>query len=789
MLKRLLGLEETDRISYFDWGTSVPWAGLVLLLLVLGALGFVIYLYRAETSLSRPKRVVLGLCRLSALTVIFAILFEPLVGTELIVDLPRTVLVLLDRSESMGIRDVRATPEAQKDAALALGAVPFEAAEAPLPEQVKAQVASVSRSELARGLVRRSGLFDRLADEYRLRYFTFGDRLVPAKGEGAASLEALAAAGPTDTATRLGTAVEEAVDRYSGQPIVGVIVLTDGASNGGLEPLEVARRMGKREVPLFPVGLGLPQPQDVSVRKLIAQDTVFLKDRVSVRVGLSSRGYTGRGVDVTLSLDGEKVADKRVTLTGGSQYEELFFIPDEKHDAAQLEAAVASLPGDASIENNRESATVRVLDEKISVLYVEGKPRWEYRYLRQVLLRDHRLDVTFLLAEGDRDLAATSPRYLASLPTDPEKLFEYDLVILGDVPAAYFSGAQLNRLEQLVRERGGSFLMLAGHRHAPGDYLKTPIAELLPVKLRRAGWEDIAESAYPAVTDTGMTSSFMSLEPLADRNREVWSQVKPLFQVPQIEAAKAGAYVLASLSSTVGRQDAYPLIAWQRYGTGKTLFVGTDQLWRLRFKRGDTYHARFWGQAIRFLTLSRLLGENKRVQMETERRDYRVGEWVEISTNVLNESFEPTNAPVYTVGVEQTEPRRERVELRLTPVPDIPGFYQGVFAPSQAGSYVLRAAPQDEGLANSVAFEVKAVPVEQLEPAMQEELLRDMAELSGGSYVSIREVPALEERLAGADKTAVVRREQPVWDLPAVFVAILLLMGMEWFLRRTFDLI
>ncbi len=793
MLNRLLGLDETDQLSYFDWAVALPWVGLMLAALAAVAIIFVIFLYRRERTLSRGKRLTLMVCRIVAIILVLVVLFEPVVGTELVVTLPRTILVLLDASESMGIEDRRTHPEELKDAALALGEVPFERAEQPVPERITATVTQVARRDLARGVLIRSGAFDRLGEEYKVRYFTFGEELVPAKGEGAESLEDVGPSGPGQSATRLGTAIDEAVSQYGGQPIAGVVTLTDGAFNAGLEPLEVARSLGKRDIPLFPIGFGLPNPPDVRVQRLLAQDTVFCKDRVAIRLALSSEGYNGRGVDVSIRLDGQEVAQKRLTLAGGVQYEELFFTPTDARDSAQLEAVVARLAGDMAPENNRQSATVRVIDEKIKVLYVEGKPRWEYRYLRQVLLRDHRLDVKFLLTEGDRDLAERSPRYLPSLPTDPGKLFEYDIVILGDVPAAYFSAAQRTRLEELIRERGGSFLMLAGHRHTPGEYIKTPIAQALPVTFRRSGWEEVGDAVHPVITETGRGSSFMAVEPLAERNREVWRQVKPLYQIPQIEGAKGGAYVLATLSSAAGRREAYPLIAWQRYGSGKTLFVGTDQLWRLRFKRGDTYHARFWGQAIRFLTLSRLLGENKRIHLETERRDYRTGEWVRISANVLNEYYEPVTAESYLVQVDRVQPRRDRVELRLAHVPDIPGFYQGMFAPDEAGSYVLKPTAGQKDLANTVAFEVTAVSMEELEPAMQEGLLRHMAELSGGSYVSIRQIPRLPQIIAARhedeQKTATVKREEEVWDIPALFVVLLMLMGTEWFLRRTFDLL
>ena len=189
------------------------------------------------------------------------------------------------------------------------------------------------------------------------------------------------------------------------------------------------------------------------------------------------------------------------------------------------------------------------------------------------------------------------------------------------------------------------------------------------------------------------------------------------------------------------------------------------------------------------LTLSRLLGENKRIHLETDQPDYRAGEWVHISATILNESFEPVTIPAYTVTVDCITPRREGIAVKLQAVPDIPGLYEGVFSPGEAGQYVLRAAASDQEEANTVAVHVQALPLEQLEPAMQEQLLRRMAALSGGRYMSIERLPSLKEHIATFQKQAIVPRERELWDLPAVFVILLILAGIEWFIRRTYDLI
>jgi hypothetical protein len=791
MLNRLLQLDADGPPGALQVFLRHPWAGVAVLLLLAAAAGYALLLYRKETTLTRGRRSLLGVLRALVLAGVVLLLFEPVLGFETILKLPRTVLVLLDVSESMGLKDARTNEDEVRSAALALGRASFKNPGLPLSETARSAVTAATRLDLAKAILAHpeTNVFEHLGRTCKVRYFAFGDRLDPAAGEGEVLPAALRAAGARAPATRLGSALEEAVTRYSGQSIAGIVVLTDGAVNAGLEPLAVAQRFQDRGIPICPVGIGLPGPLDVRLERLLVPDTVFHQDIVPVRVQLGSRGFVNRTVNLTATLNGRKVAGKVVRLTGRPQFEELTFTPDQESGTANLEMSITPLPEEATGANNRLTKNLRILGDKIKVLYVEGKPRWEYRYLRRVLLRDHRLEVKFLLTEGDRDLAAASDEYLDDFPEAAARAFHFDLVILGDVPASYFSPVQLQRLEELVRERGGSCLMLAGRRHAPGSYAGTPLEALLPVKLRGAAYRDVDDELHPVVTAAGAEHPVTALDASREVSQERWGLVRPLHRLAQLDGPKPAATVLAELSADAGRRDSYPLIAWQRYGSGKALFVGTDQLWRLRFKEGDKYHARFWGQAIQFLTLSRLLGENQRIRLETDRREYRTGERIQLTANVLNESFEPVKTAQFTALVERLKPDREPIPVRLEPVPNMAGLYQGAFVAEKAGDYRLTVPEADRPLANQADFQVESAPLELLEPAMQEDLLRKLAEVSGGHYFALQEFPALVQKIAGEERVTVVRREKDLWDVPAVLVALLGLLGAEWLLRRKYDLI
>lgn len=759
-----------------------PWPAGVLALLALAAVAAAVFCYLPLRSLPVWKRVLLGGCRLLLLVLLLLLLLEPVSAQTREAQVPSNVLVLIDVSESMAFSDERKARPDLEDAALALGKMKFSDASLP------GGVGSPSRLELARGILRHPELkfFREQPGKFRLRYFAFGERLEPAPddaGEWEGWLARLKADAPS---TRLGDALQQAVERFSGQPIAAVVVLTDGASNEGQAPLGVARSLG---VPVLPVGLGLPQPDDVRLMTLNAPEAVFPKGRVPVRVQLQGTGaFVGQETTVSLRSEGKELASKRAVLTGSPQFVELSFVPEQKSGSMKLEIHASPLAGEATEENNRATRSVKMIDEKVKVLYVEGRPRWEFRYLRAVLERDHRMTVKYLLTEGDGDLAKASRQYLASFPDDEKAAFDHDLVILGDVPADYFTAKQLDWLERLVREKGGSFLMLGGARHAPAKYIDTPVEKLLPVKLSAGGRELLRSDVYPAVTREGRESRILSVVEGEAENRAAWSVVRPLFDVPRLGRAKPGATVLASLSDRATEAEPYPLVAWHRYGTGKSMFVGTDKLWRLRFKRGDEYHARFWAQAIQFLTLSRLLGENKRVRLEVDRRAARTGERVLVQANVFDAEYRPVKADAYSVLIEAVPPKGEPRGLTLRAVPGAEGLFQGHFTADTAGDFQIRPLPRDEGLSNRAGFSVEAVRRERLEPGMQKEPLQKLAELSGGKYHSIRDLPAMPEHFRDQSRKVVLPPvERELWDNWLVLTGVLLLAGAEWFIRRQSD--
>ena len=904
LLFRLLGLDAQSVIESWTLRFRADWPLVLLGLGVVAAFVAATFLYRRETALGRVGRIMMILARTMAVAVVLVMLCRPMAQVKIRQTVKPTVLLLVDDSASMNIRDTRKDVATLTEAGMALGKLPYDppdlsrtvlrtlrameaaavalesagsggasetqatvakaladvrlAAEKRSPkvasplvkdlseltarqaglnttrqganadlaslaiaqralgsdlfqwkeqalnsglsvsEKLSAELALVSRRDLVRQSLQGAArpVLQNLSRQANVRFYRFADTLeaTAPPWEHAGSTPEPGTNGLA--ATRLGSALAEALVRNEGQPIGLVAVVTDGANNGGQDPIEAARELRRRNIPLVTVSVGLAKPDDASLSSLVVPDVVFANDLVTARIQCRANGYERRTTPIVIRLDGVEVARKTIAFTGQSQFEEVPFRAGRNRGSALLEVELTPLPGEATLENNILRQSLRVMDDKIKVLYVEGSPRWEFRYLRGVLKRDPRIDVQFVTTEGDKELARASSEHLARFPDRQEEALKYDLIILGDVRANTFTPTQFGFIEQLVRERGGSLIMLAGQKHSPGEYLDTPLAVMLPVRFEQEPWGEISDDVYPALTPAGRQSSVMTLERLESRNQALWANVKPLFKIPPLAGAKPGAVVLAELSDRSSQARTFPLIAWHRYGAGKCMFVGVDQLWRLRARTGDTYHLKFWGQAVQFLTLSRLLGENRLIRLETGRDHYAKGETVELHASVLDSSYEPLSAPTYQAYVMRAD-GSEVIPMTLKSLPGMAGLYYGLFTPPAPGPYRFSSTPtlfesasavRASDKTSSTEFVVEDKSVEQIETGMQQGLLTQMAALTGGAALTLRELPLLADPLRERTQEVTFTRDLDLWDNWLLVGLFVVFAAAEWAWRRNKNL-
>ena len=757
-----------------------------------------LYLYRRPWGLPLWLRGILVVSRVLVLALLVATLMEPTAVRTEEHTRERSLPVLLDVSESMSMKDQRKLPEEIVEAAAALGMAPLDEeinadqAVMELDAGQRQKITASSRLDLAKAVLVDSArpIFESLGENLDLSYHSFGQSPRLISDDTVVAAEDLAVLEATDPGTSIASSLE-AVANSGGIPPAGIVLLSDGIDSATSQRSEaVLRDLGAREIPVYTVPLGLPDPDDVSINNIVMQEVAFSGDRVPVRVHLQSEGYEQRTARLSVLLNNRRVSSRVVRFEGGLQFEEVDFRVDiYEKGAAQIDVVIEPFDDEVSITNNRITRSIRVVNEKVNVLYIEGNARWEFRYLRAILKRDPRINATFIASNVGPEVARNSPEHIERFPSKREEAFMYDLVILGDVDAAFFNDEELGLLEELIRDRGASLLMLCGPMHSPGSYQGTPVQTMLPVRFDPdEKWAEVSESVYPVLTPEGRSSLVMTLENEDDLNDRIWSRMAPMDQLPPLLAAKPGATVLAVLSDSTERDQSYPLVAWQRYGTGKCMSIASDRLWRLRYKTGDKYHWRVWAQCIQFMTLSRLMGEHKRIRLETDRSSYFVGSQGRLYAHVLDDDFEPVVQSGFDVLVSGLDGAAASQQIKLQPDRSQPGLYEGYFTPPGPGRYRMEANENDRKVSSITEFQVSEIRQELTETDMRLENLQRIADLTGGATLGVRELPKLALLVNGEPLTTTVRSERPLWDHWLVILLLVGLLGAEWILRRRHDL-
>ncbi|MBL4846434.1 MAG: hypothetical protein JKY65_12975 [Planctomycetes bacterium] len=462
-----------------------------------------------------------------------------------------------------------------------------------------------------------------------------------------------------------------------------------------------------------------------------------------------------------------------------------------------LRAEVSADPDEQDLENNKtKPRRVRVIDERIRVLYVEGYPRWEYRYLKNALVRDKHMEVQCLLVSADPEFIQESTSGVVPLRRLPpkEELLKYHVVILGDVkPEArhrngepvFYDGA-LETIRELVKERAGGLLMISGALANPRLYGTTPLKDVLPIEVEEGGFSggDFRRDFHPRLTREGLTSPLLKLERNDERNRILWEEkLRGFYWYAEVKRAKPAAHVLAVHPRA--RNKTAPLFAWHRFGAGTCFWLGVDETWRWRAEVGDKYPYRFYGQILRFLSLQSFT-RSKRFYITTDKRNYDVGTKVRVTAEVRDE--QAAKAPKQEVLIDL--PNGQTQPLILTAVKGEPGNFTATFKPVQTGGYKVYAEPGERFGANEIAsreFDVTLPRLETQEPRMDEAALKRVASESGGRYMrldGLSEIP--DELVELRQRILVSKKEKNLWEEHRWWVFALLfgILLLEWLGRR-----
>ena len=604
LLEILLGLDRgflsREGSLSLEFLPNWPWAEVIgnatwNLLLIIAAVALVAYVYRREGR-SRRARLVLAAVRLSLLLLLIGLLNRPTLTLTRARIEPSVLAVMIDDSTSMRVRDVV-----------------DEAAGRRSRLEAVTQTLTVDDARL----------LSRLEEIHDLRLYRFN------RGAASAMPDAQALAGLE--AEGVGTAVSEAVAsvlrELQGQNLAGVVLLSDGR-DAPARTAEAPAAVASSGVKVYPVPVGGEgEPLNVEVQGVVAQDVAFAGDIVNIQATVRAAGFEGtRPVTVTLKdtagnvvldPDGQPVQATKELEAGVPTEVEL---PLETIQPGVLDLVVeaAASPEEIDPDDNRRPLKIDVMDASIAVLYVDGYPRWEYRYLKNQIIRDTTITSSILLTSADPTFAQEGDRPIQRFPVTIDELLDYDVVLLGDVSPLQFSDGQLQLLEEFVGDKGGGFGMVSGPRFSPWAWQGTIVERLLPVEvvaeptLGTSG--TLAEGYRPQLTDAGRQSGMFRFRTEREANEEFLSEdIQPLFWWADGLVAKPGVgEVLAQHPEASGPDGRpAPLLVVGRYGAGRTLFNAIDESWRWRYYTGENVFDTFWVQQLRFLARGRKLGERR----------------------------------------------------------------------------------------------------------------------------------------------------------------------------------
>jgi hypothetical protein len=784
---------------------AMPELWVVVLVLVPAVVAAVAFCYRRERgTLDRASRWTLAAIRVAILLLILFLLFHPIIETTIYQVRRPTLAVLIDDSASMQREDRYADPDTLRAVSDLAGV------------EDPAEVAGISRLELLRRvLTREEGkVLEELAGSNDLQVFAFATEL---REIGADRIDELRAKG---NSTALGDAISGVLRQLRGRPLSGLVVFSDGRSNAGRDVEEAAVDAQNRPapVPIFAVGVGDPdEPKDVGIEEVDAPEVILVNDEIIFNVTIRSKGFEGQRLTLTVSEDGRELASADLVLEGKNREQNalVYYRPTEP-GLHSFELAVPVLEGEQYVENNRVIRRVNVIQRQIQILYVEGYPRWEYRYLKEALRRDDdTMKLNALLLSADPDFVQESSRGvppLASFPKTREEIFEYDVILFGDVnPQELGSNPAdveriLTDIRDFVEVGSGGFGVIAGENDSPRSFQGTPLESLLPVvigDLEDSGLgfrQDTSVASRIRLTDVGMSDPIMILERDPEENRRRWEDedwgLPGFFWYFPAKKAKAGARVLAVHPVHQNKYGPVPLVATQFYGSGRTFFTALDSSWRWRFLYGDRYFYRFWSQVIRYLATGRMYQFNPRFEIFCDKSKYVLGERVIVTAKVRDKNFEPSESPTQEVLL-QPPGSVEPIALTLDREPSPPGTYTHSFLAEEVGTYRLRAPEDQESpdrQGRTVTFQVAIPSVEKENMSLDAGTLAVLARRTEGVYVPLSRLPELPDQIVPMpERVAGSRSREDLFDLGWRFLgitwnwALLLFAGLivvEWVIRK-----
>jgi len=708
---------------------------------------------RHHGMLSGLRPMAIWLLETGMIAVILFLLWHPALSVATLRPQQNVVAVLVDDSRSMALKD-----------------------------------AGGSREDAAKAVLN-NGLLKGLSDRFQVRLYKFGK-----EPERIPSTDHVTGTAP---ASRIGDTLERVMAESSSLPLGAIVLLSDGADNAGGIDLQTIAAIRRQRIPVHTIGFGKEHPdRDVEIVDAVAPARALPQSKLTATVTLQSYGLSGQKARLSIRDSGRVLATQDVTLASDGQLQSqnvVFNCGDA--GPRTLEIAVDPLPGEDNTQNNRVTRLVSVQSRKPRILYMEGEPRWEFKFARRALDDYKEIElITILRTTQNKLLTQGTPdppekgEVSDGFPTKAEDLFKYDAVIIGSVEANYFTPTQQQLIHDFVDRRGGGLLFMGGRATlSDGGYPGSTLADLIPVQLSpNKGTFHQMTFTTAELTPEGAQSVICRLSDDPARNLEMWKRMPQVANYQEVGDKKPGATVL--LESAPAGKRKMPLLAIENYGRGRTVLFATEGSWRWKMwmDHSDKTHATFWQQIYRYLvtdTPGQVVATTPRSVLADETR-------VPIRVEVKDKQYKPaTNAKVQARFLS---PDGSSATLQLAPVPLEEGVYAGEWTAEKTGSYVvdiLAGGEQEEIGHDVLTFRREDGVAENFHTSQNRELLEKLSEQTGGRYYKPAEASKLANEISYSEAGITSRETRDLWDMPILFLLVLAIRSSEWLLRRRWGVV
>jgi uncharacterized membrane protein len=728
--------DQGELIFAREWPPWIAVTCFVIILLVISAM-----LLIKRTSLKLPQLLSIWTLQVLMVVVVLMVIWQPAIMTEKLRSGDNVIAIMLDTSESMNY-----TEEAGSRMQTALAVLQDQAI---------------------------AGFNDR----YLVQRFTFDQE--------AANTDSFETLPLPEQMTLLGNSVRQVLSMSRSTPLGAIVLVSDGADNAGTLTQDQLAEIAAFNVPVHTIGIGREtieedlELQGVSLPGQALPGTI-LAARIAVRhdkPGLA-RLKVYDNDNIIMSHDLELEETNQVTTAW-------IDIPVSDTGYRHLKFSLDPWEGEQVTLNNQQSRVVNVKEEKYKVLYIEGEPRWEYKFMRRAMDKDPSIELVSLLRVSQnkfyRQGISNADELEEGFPTSRAELFQYNALILGSIEAASFTPEQHQMIHDFVSERGGSLLMIAGlNGLGNGGWENSLLNEVLPARLDQEN-QFVREKIKVALTSVGLHSSMLKFDQDINENRTQWDGLPEIADYQLIGNLKPAAATLLTFDVA---GETHPLLVNQPYGRGFSYILATGGTWRwqMSLPLEDQRHETFWRQLLREMVI------------DTPGRFFMTsqvtGDEIQIKSEIRDEEYNPERELKLTAIV--TPQSGEVITVELHPSTDVPDLMTGEFRADTSGLYTIETITRrdDEPIDSArMAIYHDAGKAEYFSLRTNRSLLQQLADATGGRYWNIDELDELPNAVEFSSAGITEREISPLWDAPLFFILLLLFKIIEWLLRRRWNTI